>query len=40
MSAWVVVSKDQTPLSISNPWKVATITMIHWENGPCNCKEE
>jgi len=40
MSAWIAVSKDLTPVTISNPWEVATSIMIHWENGPGNCNAE
>ena len=40
ISAWIVILKDWTPVSISNPCEVATSTMIHWENGPGNCNAE
>ena len=40
ISAWIVILKDWTPVSISNPCEVATSIMIHWENGPGNCNAE
>ena len=40
VSAGIDISKDWTPVSISNPCEVATSIMIHWENGPGNCNAE
>ena len=40
ISAWIVISKDCTPVSISNPCEVATSIMIYWENGLGNCNAE
>ena len=41
MSAWAVISKNLTPVIISNPWKVVTSIMTHWKNWPgiCNAEE-
>ena len=36
ISAWIVILKDWTPVSIRNPCEVATSIMIHWGNGPGN----
>ena len=40
ISAWAVISKDWTTVSISNQSEVATSIMIHWKDGPGNCNAE
>ena len=40
ISVWVVISKDYTPVSISNALKAVTSIMTHWKNWPGNCNAE